>query len=164
MTKVLFVCLGNICRSPLAEGIFRQMTKSRGLENEILCDSCGTSNYHIGSEPDERTRANANVNGVKLYHKARQFKASDFEEFDYIMPMDASNFRNITVFPQAKTTKATLQLMREYDPEGKGLDVPDPYYGGEQGFQEVFDILNRSCASLLDQILQRQEFSKTQTR
>ena len=152
MTRVLFVCLGNICRSPLAEGIFKQLVEDKGLSDQISCDSCGTSNYHIGDQPDPRTRSNAKQNGVVLNHKARQFDAEDFYRFDLILAMDKSNLGNILNFPESKSSNAKIQLMRDYDPDGQGLDVPDPYFGGEKGFQEVFDILNRSCNYLIDRL------------
>ena len=147
-TNVLFVCLGNICRSPLAEGIFRDKVKAAGLEDYFDIDSCGTSAFHIGEQPDPRSSANARENGVILDHQARQFIAEDFDRFDYILPMDASNMRNVQqLAPEA--TNAIVKMMRDYDPDAIGLDVPDPYYGGSRGFQNVFDILDKATAGLL---------------
>jgi protein-tyrosine phosphatase len=149
MVKILFVCLGNICRSPLAEGIFQQMIDENGLTNKYQCDSCGTSTYHIGQQSDPRTVANAKQNDVFLDHKAREFNIFDFEEFDYIIPMDLSNMIHIRDYGESENRKAIIHLMREYDPINPGTDVPDPYFGGEKGFQSVFDILKRSCRSFL---------------
>lgn len=145
---VLFVCLGNICRSPLAEGIFRDKVRAAGLEDKFEIDSCGTSAFHIGEQPDPRSRANAEENGVYLDHQARQFVASDFSDFDYILPMDSSNYRNVMRLEPARA-QGKVVLMREFDSSAKGADVPDPYYGGERGFQDVFDILDRSAEALL---------------
>lgn len=151
-TKVLFVCLGNICRSPLAEGIFSQKVEEAGLTDQFEIDSCGTSAFHIGDQPDPRTSANALENGVVLNHQARQFVEEDFSDFDYILPMDASNLRNVRALEPPHHT-AKVSMMRDYDPEGRGLDVPDPYYGGSRGFQNVFDILERSTDELLNHII-----------
>ena len=148
---MLFVCLGNICRSPLAEGIFKAKVKEAGLDHQFEIDSCGTSAFHIGEQPDPRSSANARENGVYLDHEARQFVIEDFDRFDYILPMDASNFRNVIALEPSNHT-ARVVMMRDYDPAGPGLDVPDPYYGGSRGFQNVFDILDRATQGLLDDI------------
>jgi len=150
-TNVLFVCLGNICRSPLAEGIFRNKVKSAGLEDSFTIDSCGTSAFHIGEQPDPRSAANARENGVILDHQARQFIVEDFDRFDYILPMDTSNMRNVQQLATADSA-AKVVMMRDYDLQGQGLDVPDPYYGGSRGFQNVFDILDRATEGLLADI------------
>lgn len=148
---VLFVCLGNICRSPLAEGVFRDKVQKAGLEDRFEIDSCGTSAFHIGEQPDPRSRANAVENGIYLNHQARQFVEADFSEFDYILPMDASNYRNVmNLKPEGPA--GAVALMRAFDSESRGADVPDPYYGGEMGFQNVFDILDRSTEALLESI------------
>jgi protein-tyrosine phosphatase len=149
--KVLFVCLGNICRSPLAEAIFKHKVRERGLEEQIFSDSCGTANYHIGDRPDPRTIANAEKNGVQIDHCGRQLSASDIAAFDYVLAMDSSNFMNIHRLVNDEKHKPKIQMMRDYDPKGKG-DVPDPYYGSEKNFQEVFEILDRTLDAFLDKL------------
>ncbi|MGW8122111.1 low molecular weight protein-tyrosine-phosphatase [Roseivirga echinicomitans] len=154
--KVLFVCLGNICRSPLAEAVFRAKVIERGLASVFTIDSCGTANYHIGKQPDERTLQNARQNGVDLNHQARQFSVNDFYDFDYIIPMDDSNAQNIARLAP-KNSHAEVYLMRGFDDTALNADVPDPYYGGEEGFQNVFEIINRSTEGLLNFILDKQQ-------
>lgn len=149
--KVLFVCLGNICRSPLAEGIFRQRVKERGLTDHFEVDSCGTAAYHVGNSPDSRSVQNAKANGVDYTHAARQLRRNDFEEFDYIFPMDDSNMDDVLGL-RSRQTQAKVIMMRDFDSLNKGADVPDPYYGGAQGFQEVFEILDRSVNAFIDHV------------
>ena len=151
--RVLFVCLGNICRSPLAEAIFKHKVKRDKLESWIEADSCGTSNYHIGDNPDPRTIANATRNGVTIEHCGRQLCVDDFNDFDYILAMDRSNYNNILRVAASEEVKNKVRMMRDFDPQGNG-DVPDPYYGGEKGFQEVFDILDRTMEHFLAYIVQ----------
>jgi protein-tyrosine phosphatase len=151
--KVLFVCLGNICRSPLAEAIFKHQVKAREWTHWITGDSCGTSNYHIGGSPDPRTMANASKNGIAIDHCGRQLSLQDLHDFDYILAMDNSNFSNILRLPGSEQYAQKVKMMRDFDPLGKG-EVPDPYYGGEKNFQEVFDILHRSMKNFLDQLQQ----------
>lgn len=146
--KVLFVCLGNICRSPLAEAVFKHKIKVRGLEKLIEADSCGTANYHVGGTPDSRTTANAKKNGIDIEHLGRQLKTSDLDYYDFIFAMDASNHGNILRLSNAHNHTHKISLMRDFDPINKG-DVPDPYYGKENDFQEVYDILDRTMDNFI---------------
>ena len=154
--KVLFVCLGNICRSPLAEALFLKNAQNAGLEEFFQADSCGTSNYHIGDSPDSRSYANAKSNGVTIDHSGRQLTYDDLLNFDYILAMDRSNLKDIQSLTQGHPNEGEIILMRDFDPSvAHPADVPDPYYGGTNGFQEVFDILNRSTMNLLHSLRQK---------
>lgn len=144
--KVLFVCLGNICRSPLAEAIFNEQCQEKQLDH--FADSAGTGAYHIGKNPDTRSIETALKNGIPINHKARKFVSEDFERFDYIFAMDQQNF--IDMKSQSKGSVDHLFLMREFDEMSKGdLNVPDPYYGGIEGFDLIYDILNRSISNFI---------------
>jgi protein-tyrosine phosphatase len=146
--KILFVCLGNICRSPLAEAVFNHKIKLRKLDAYFQADSCGTGNYHIGGPADHRTISSAQKNGVLIDHKARQLTTADLIEFDLIFAMDKSNQFNILQLSSATDNLGKVRLLREYDPIGPG-NVPDPYHGEEADFQEVFEILDRSIDKLI---------------
>lgn len=153
MVKILFVCLGNICRSPMAEGVFTHLVKEAGLSDRFVIDSCGTSGHHAGEAPDPRMVRTAAKRGINISAlRARQFSVKDFEAFDLILAMDRSNLRNLEQLKRGKPVRARLQLMREYDPTPDSPDVPDPWYGGPEGFEEVSDLLERSCARLLEEI------------
>jgi protein-tyrosine phosphatase len=153
MKKILFVCLGNICRSPQAEAIFNHKISEKGLVHLYQSDSCGTSNYHIGCSPDHRTKQNSQKNGVPINHAARQLADRDLQNFDLILAMDKSNYHNILRLSSAPAHQHKIKLLRDFDPHAKG-DVPDPYYGDEQDFQEVFAILDRSIENLIATISQ----------
>ena len=153
MVKVLFVCLGNICRSPLAEGVFKHMVLEQNLDYKIKVDSAGTSGWHVGELPDPRSIEVARENGIALESYGRGATSEDFEEFDYIIAMDSSNYANLQSLPGSSMNGAAkLYLMRDFDDIGKGQDVSDPYYGGDDGFTYVFELLHRSCQNLLQKI------------
>ncbi len=152
--KVLFVCLGNICRSPMAEGIFVELVKSRNLEHMFFIDSAGTSGHHTGELADPRMRKTAEKHGIKLSHKSRKLKFSDFYDFDYILAMDDSNLADIIELHNGSGEQVFICKMRDFDNLNKGANVPDPYYGYEDGFEEVYKILKRSCSQFLDELLE----------
>ena len=153
MIHVLFVCLGNICRSPLAEGVFKHLVFEDGLEDKIFVESAGTSGWHVGDRPDPRSIEVARENGIDLDSYGRKAISDDFAEFDYIIAMDRNNFADMrSLDGSSKKDAAKLYLMRDFDEIGKGQDVPDPYYGGDDGFSYVFELLDRSCRNLLEEI------------
>jgi protein-tyrosine phosphatase len=153
--SVLFVCLGNICRSPLAEGVFRHLARERGVEDRFIVDSAGTGAWHVGSPPDPRSTETAARHGIRLEGKARQVRPGDAERFDLVLAMDRSNLRDLEgVLGSGTASRARLRLFRDYDPEAQGTaDVPDPYYGGAEGFEEVQRMVVRTCEALLDAML-----------
>lgn len=146
-THVLFVCLGNICRSPTAEGVFRVLVAEAGLAEDFVIDSAGTGDWHVGEAPDRRMQQAAAARGYPLGGTARQVRAADFTRFDHILAMDRSNLRDLVHLAPGEQL-AKIRLLRQYDPAGGG-DVPDPYYGAADGFDEVVTIVERSCAALL---------------
>lgn len=151
--RLLFVCLGNICRSPTAEGVMRSIVAARGLQDRVSIDSAGTGSWHIGDAPDSRATAAARSRGIPLVGAARQVRPSDFEEFDLLLAMDAANARDLRRLAPDEQAAAKVRLLREFDPASAGLedlDVPDPYYGGEEGFEHVLDLVQAACAGLLD--------------
>lgn len=155
--KICFVCLGNICRSPTAEGIFQHLVNERGLQSYFYIDSAGTSAFHVGEPANSKSQKTANKHGVQLNSRARQFDPSDLEEFDLILAMDHENFDNLQKMDVKQAYSGKIFLMREFDPQPGNKAVPDPYYGGMDGFQEVYDILYRSSKNLLDKLEERIE-------
>lgn len=168
--KLCFVCLGNICRSPTAEGIFIHKVRERGLSSYFYIDSAGTAAYHTGEGANSKSQMVANERGVHLPSIARRFESFDLEEFDLILAMDSENLAGIRALDRQSLFTHKTRLMREFDPLAAGggkvqplasvsnpgfashLDVPDPYYGGLKGFHDVFEILDRSCEVLLNQL------------
>lgn len=154
--RVLFVCLGNICRSPLAEAVFRALAAERGVADRFEIDSAGISGYHAGSPPDRRSTETALRRGLALTGRSRQFTAEDLARFDWVIAMDGENLEAIReVQARAGAGGAAVHRLREWDPRPTALDVPDPYYGGPRGFDEVHDIVERACAGLLAHLLER---------
>lgn len=149
MVRVCFVCLGNICRSPTAEGIMLAMVRDGGLQDSIAVDSAGTSSYHVGEGADPRSAQTATRFGVTLVSRSRQFVVSDFDDFDYIVAMDRANLRALTQLSRTAEDRARLSLLLSHDDTADDPDVPDPYYGGRDGFADVFAICERGCAGLL---------------
>lgn len=151
-TRVLFVCLGNICRSPLAEGVFAQLVEEAGLSPRFDVDSAGTGSWHVGERPDARAAMVAREHGIELDSRARQVTDQDLEEFDYVIAMDRDNLRSLERMASASGAEADISLLRTYDPDPDGEEVPDPYYGGVSGFENVYDIISRSCEGLLNRL------------
>lgn len=152
-TRVLFVCLGNICRSPLAESIFRHLARERGVAAEFEIDSAGTSAYHAGDPPDPRSVTTAGALGIQVVGESRALTGEDLERFDYVIAMDAENLSEIDRLRQQVGGRARVHRLREWDSTPDDLNVPDPYYGGAGGFERVHELVHRSCASLLDHLL-----------
>lgn len=154
LTRVLFVCLGNICRSPTAEAVFRTLVEREGLADVVEIDSAGTGGWHAGEGPDPRMIEAGRRRGHRLGGRARQVETEDFERFDLILAMDDSNLVELQRRAPESAT-AEVRLFREFDPDAPGGDVPDPYYGGQRGFDEVVDIVERTSATLLEHIRSR---------
>lgn len=157
MVKVVFVCLGNICRSPSGEGIFASIVKDRGYAEAIMIDSAGTSAYHVGEQADSRMRKHASRKGYKLESRSRQLVYSDLEKFDYIIAMDSSNYRDIMRLDRAKLYKSKVYMMCDFSKEYFNHDIPDPYYGGPEGFDTVILMLEEACSGLLNYIVEHEK-------
>jgi len=150
--KILMVCLGNICRSPLAEGILA----SKLPKDKFLIDSAGTGAYHIGKQPDQRSILVAKKNGIDIsYQKARQFTSSDFDNFDYIFAMDNSNYDNIMDLIKKEEDKVKVDMILNHLFPGENVDVPDPYYGLQNGFDMVYEMLDETCSILAKKLIEK---------
>ncbi len=152
--RILFVCMGNICRSPTAEGVMRRLIADAGLSG-IEVESAGTGGWHAGEPPDERATLAARRRGVTLEGAARQVKAADFRKFDLLIAMDRANLRELIAQAPDEDGAEKVRLLREFDPASVGapdLDVPDPYYGGDRGFETVLDLVEAACRGLLDEL------------
>lgn len=158
--RICFVCLGNICRSPLAEGIFRHLVKEANLNDAFEIDSAGTGDWHVGQSPDRRMRETARKNGVSLSgQRARQFVAKDLSYYDHIFAMDKNNLHDILYLDRHDRYGHKARLFREFDPEPGDYQVPDPYYGGRQGFDNVYAIAERTARLLLHRLIEEHKLT-----
>ncbi|MCI0519562.1 MAG: low molecular weight phosphotyrosine protein phosphatase [Chloroflexi bacterium] len=149
--RVIFVCLGNIVRSPLAKNLFLHILAQEGLAHKYEVDSAGMAEWHVGEQPDLRMRRVAASHGVRYDGRARQFKRADFDRFDLILAMDLDNRKDLRLLAPTPQQEAKIRLLREFDPRGGArAEVPDPYYGGLDGFEEVYQIVERSLWGLLE--------------
>ncbi len=156
--QVLFVCMGNICRSPTAEGVFALLVQKHGLAHQILIDSAGTHAYHVGAAPDRRSQEAAQRRGIDISHlKGRQVSVDDFTQFDYILAMDHENYANLMAICPPSNRKR-LRLFLSFATDVKLEEVPDPYYGGETGFERVLDLIENAAQGLLKHITQQHRF------
>lgn len=156
MIRVLFVCLGNICRSPTAHGVFRQMVENAGLADQVSVDSAGTAAWHIGKAPDQRSARHAALRGYDLSPlRARQAVADDFYQFDYVLAMDKENLLNLQQICPAGAPVEPRLLLADFAQSFNQLEVPDPYYGGDSGFEQVLDLVEDACQGLLADIRKR---------
>lgn len=151
--RLLFVCSGNICRSPMGEALFEAFARERGVGDRFEVDSAGLGNWHVGDLADPRTRKVGSRHGVPVKSVARQIQPSDFERFDLILAMDRGHLQDLRALCPPKQ-REKIRLMREWDPQEPGADVDDPYYGGLDGFEHMFEVLSLSCRKLLDELVQ----------
>ncbi len=149
--RILFVCLGNICRSPTAEAVLRGLVAEAGLDGKVEVESAGTGDWHIGEPPDRRSVSAAAERGVELGGSARQVTPGDFDHFDLLIAMDRFNRDDLLAMAPDDTARSRVRMLREFGDGGK-LDVPDPYDGGAEGFAEVVEIVERSCAAMLAEL------------
>jgi protein-tyrosine phosphatase len=147
--------MGNICRSPTAEGVMRHVLREAGLQEDVEVDSAGTGDWHVGNPPDERATAAAARRGIALEGAARQVRGADFERYDLLLAADRRNLAHLRALAPDEESRAKVRLLREFDPRSAGapdLDVPDPYYGGADGFDDVLDLVDAACRGLLEEI------------
>ncbi|MEM8828995.1 MAG: low molecular weight protein-tyrosine-phosphatase [Cyanobacteria bacterium P01_G01_bin.19] len=156
--KLLFVCLGNICRSPSAENIMNHLIQEAGLTDKIVCDSAGTSGYHVGAAPDRRMNIAANKQGIELQGKSRKFIPSDLQQFDLILAMDRENYQDILYLDREGKYEDKVYLMCDFATSKPDREVPDPYYGGQDGFDYVIDLLFDACSGLLDSVVKSDKY------
>ncbi len=152
--KILFVCLGNICRSPAAEGVFLHLLNQRNLNDQFVVDSAGTGNWHVGHPADRRMSDAARRRGIHLPSRARQIELNDLEEFDLVLTMDDDNLQAVTGLAREAGSRATARIkpMLSYGKQQSESEVPDPYYGGDAGFDHVLDLLEDACEALLNEL------------
>ena len=151
-TRVLFVCLGNICRSPAAEGVFLDLLERENLNDAFEVDSAGTGNWHVGKRADPRMRAAAERRGIDLPSRARQIEPEDLSRFDWIITMDDSNLANVRALDPSGNSHDRIVPLTSHCSRHAASEVPDPYYGGEQGFEHVLDLLEDACSGLLKRL------------
>src|SRR3712207_160690 len=150
MVRVLFVCMGNICRSPLAQGVFENVLRREGLEDEVFVDSAGTGHWHVGSPPDERALSAASLRGLDLSaQRARQIARDDCQSFDYILTMDETNYQAVAALCRGR---AEVRPFLDFAPDSPQTEVPDPFYGGPEGFEHVLDLVEAASEGLLEEI------------
>ena len=151
--KIMFVCMGNICRSPLAHAVFDHQAKALGVADDFQTESAGTISYHVGNLPDPRARAIGATRGVDVSHRARHFRAADLDDFDLILVMDRDNEKEVLKLAKTDAQRERVRLFRSFDTDtSDGDEVPDPYYGGPEGFEHVFQLIDRTTKNLLRQL------------
>jgi protein-tyrosine phosphatase len=153
VTRICFVCLGNICRSPTAEAVMRHLVEQAGMSDAVDVESAGTGPWHVGEAPDARARQTARARGIRMTGRGQQFQCRDFARFDYVIAMDGENFAALAAMAPDVAARAKLRLLRSFDPASPPeADVPDPYYGGPRGFEDVLDICEAACRGLLAEL------------
>lgn len=156
IVRICFVCLGNICRSPLAEGVFKHLARQAGRAEQFQIESAGLGSWHVGERPDLRTQRTARAHDITLDSLARQFQARDFERFDLILALDSEIYAGLMSLARNEAERAKVHYLREYDPEaGRDRDVPDPYYGDQRMFERVYTLIERACRGLLKALIEK---------